>query len=96
MAALAYVLLPFSGLIAYFLGGTSRVRFHGLQAVILGVVWPVLLYACSAVAAVATQVVFVAGACVWLLFVVGAAAGKDPRLPLIGRACARAVELDPN
>lgn len=94
VAALAYLLLPLSGTAAFFLGVSSRVRFHGLQAVVLGVGWPLLMYGCSAVSPTATQVVFVAGACVWLAFMIAAAAGKDPSLPWIGRACARAVELD--
>lgn len=94
MAALAYVLLPFSGMIAFFLGGTPRTRFHGIQAVILGVTWPLLLYAASVLSAVATQVTFLLGGIVWIVFLVVAAFGKDPRLPIVGDACARAVRLE--
>ena len=95
MPALAYVLLPVSGLIAYLLGPDARVRFHGLQAIALGLAWPLGLYAASAVSATATQIVFVVGAAAWLVLLVGAAVGRDPRLPLAGRRLERAAEADP-
>jgi uncharacterized membrane protein len=94
MAALAYLLLPISGMLAYFSWGGPRVRFHGAQAVALGLVWSIFLFACSAVSVVATQVVFLLGAIVWLGLIVTTAFGRDIKLPLIGRACARAVGLE--
>ncbi len=95
MAALAYAILPVSGLVAYLLGSNRRIRFHGLQAIVLGLVWGAALYAASAVAATATQVVFAAGAAVWLLFVFLTAIGRDPRLPLAGRPLEEIAEADP-
>jgi uncharacterized membrane protein len=81
-------------MVAFFAGSDARTRFHGLQAVVLGVVWPVVLYACSALSAVLTQVGFLVGAVVWLLFIISTAAGKDPKLPIVGGLCARLVELE--
>ena len=81
MAGFAYLLLPVTGLIAYFGGGNARARFHGLQAIALGLVWPVLLYAGSFLAAAVTQVVFGVGVLVWLLFLIGALIGRDPKIP---------------
>ena len=40
MPGLAYVLLPLSGMLAYFNGTSVRMRFHGLQAIALGALWP--------------------------------------------------------
>jgi hypothetical protein len=80
MAALAYVLLPVSGLIAFFWGG-DRGRLHGFQAIVLGVVWPLLLMGGSLISPGFTQVVFIAGAAVWLALIVTTAFGRDPRLP---------------
>lgn len=85
MAALAYVVLPVTGLIAYLAGSDSRTRFHGLQAITIGLAWPVALYAASIGPPVAVQVTFVVGALVWFLFLVTTLAGRDPRLPAIGR-----------
>lgn len=95
MAALAYVLLPLSGLVAYSMGTSSRVRFHGLQAIVLGLAWPLLLYAASALAPIATQIVFALGGLLWLWLVVASALGRDPALPLVGRPLARATGVDP-
>ena len=69
-------------------------RFHGAQAVALGLVWSISLFACSAVSVVATQVVFLVGAVAWLGLIVTTAFGRDLKLPVIGRACARAVGLE--
>lgn len=95
MSGLAYVALPVSGLIAYLLGSDERKRFHGLQAIALGLLWPLALYAASAASPQATRIVFLAGAAVWLLFTVLAAAGRDPRLPFLGRFLRRVAAGDP-
>jgi uncharacterized membrane protein len=92
VAAFAYVLLPLSGMLAYFLGSTARVRFHGLQAIILGVAWPLALYGSSRLSAGATQLAFVVGVAVWLAFLLLTLIGKEPRLPGLGRWLARASE----
>ena len=84
MATLAYVGLPLTGLIAYLTGRDRRSRWHGLQAITIGLVWPVALYAASIGPAVAVQVTFVIGALVWLVFLVATMIGRDPRLPGIG------------
>lgn len=91
MAALAYVLLPISGMMAFFSQGSARVRFHGAQAVAFGLVWPLVLYGCSTLSSTATQIAFALGAIVWLMLIATAAAGRDLRLPLLGPLCARAV-----
>lgn len=95
MAALAYVVLPVSGLVAYLLGSDQRVRFHGLQAIALGLLWPAALFVASGLSASATQIVFVAGAATWLSFVLLTAAGRDPRLPLAGARLQGLAEADP-
>lgn len=95
MAALAYLFLPVSGLAAYLLSNTARVRIHGLQAITVGAAWPAAIYAASAVSAVATRIVFVAGALTWIALLVATALGKDPRLPLIGRHLERAAAEPP-
>ncbi len=85
MAALAYVVLPVTGLIAFLAGRDTRTRFHGLQAITIGLAWPVALYASSVGPPVAVQVTFVVGALVWFLFLLTALVGKDLRLPGVGR-----------
>lgn len=95
IAGLSYLLLPVSGLFAYLRGRAARTRFHGLQAIALGTLWPVAMLAASKVSATATQIVFAIGALVWLGFMVLAFFGRDPRLPGIGRALKRAAEPDP-
>ena len=94
MAAAAYLLLPLTGMTAYFLGRTARVRFQGMQAVLLGLAWSVLLFASSALTPVVTQAAFVLGGLLWIFQIVSAAIGRDVRLPVVGAYCARAVELD--
>lgn len=79
---------------AYFLGGSPRARFHGLQAVVLGLVWPLVLFGCSAVAPLATQAAFILGGILWLFLIVTTATGRNPRLPLVGTRCAHAVDLN--
>jgi uncharacterized membrane protein len=95
MAALAYVLLPVSGLIAYALGTSPRTRRHGLQAIVFGAVWPAALYAGSWISEWATRVVFVVGALIWVVLMILAAAGRDPRLPGLGVLLERAAALPP-
>jgi uncharacterized membrane protein len=85
VAGLAYLLPPLSGLVAYLMAGTGRIRWHGLQSVVLGVVWPAALYAGSATSPGVTQAAAVGGLGVWLFFLVGAAAGRNPRWPVAGR-----------
>ena len=84
MAALAYLLLPVTGLIAFLTGRNGRVRAHGLQAIVIGLLWPVALYAAALGPPVAVQAVFAVGLLVWLAFLVATALGRDPRLPIVG------------
>ena len=93
MAALAYLAPPVSGAVAYFFGSQPRVRFHGLQSVAIGAVWPILLYAASLLSARVTQATFVLGLLVWIGAFVVAAIGRDLPLPVVGRALARATGL---
>jgi hypothetical protein len=95
VAALAYVLLPVSGLYAYLKGSSARVRFHGLQAIAIGVTWPAALYGCTYLTPGATQLCALAGAAVWLGFLAATAFGLDPRLPLAGKQLQRAAREDP-
>ena len=95
MAALAYILLPVSGVIAYFMGRTARMRLHGLQAVVLGAMWPAALYAGSAVSARVTQITWALGALVWLVLMGAAAFGRDLRLPLVGPTLQRVAAASP-
>ena len=81
MAAFAYLFLPVSGLLAYLTGREPRVRFHGLQAIVLGLLWPVALYAASIGPSVIVQIVFVVGALAWAGFLIATFIGRDPRLP---------------
>ena len=89
MPAFAYLLLPLSGTIAYLKGRTARVRFHGLQAVVIGVVWPAALYVATLVSPGPTQVVYAIGALVWIGFLLATLMGRDPRLPLVGAGLER-------
>ena len=84
MAALAYLVLPVTGLLAFFSGSTKRVRWHGLQAIVLGALWPALLYLAAAVKESLVLPVAIGGAVIWLLFLAGAALGRDPSLPWLG------------
>ena len=95
MAAFAYVLLPVSGLFAYLGGRDARTRFHGLQAIALGLLWPVALYLGAAVSRSVTAAVAALGALVWLVLFLGAAIGRDPRIPLLGRFLKRAAATAP-
>jgi uncharacterized membrane protein len=95
MAALAYVLLPVTGLLAYLKGSHERVRWHGLQAIALGVVWPAALYVGAWISPGVTQAVFVVGAVIWLGLIAATALNKDVPLPLIGRWLRRAASVAP-
>lgn len=85
MAALAYLVLPVTGLVAYFSGRSPRVRWHGLQAIVIGALWPALLYLAAAANESLVLPVAAGGAVVWLLFLAGAAIGRDPSLPWLGQ-----------
>ena len=84
MASFAYVLLPVTGLVAYLTGTDARTRFHGLQAIAIGLGWPLLLYAAALGPALVVQIVFAVGLLVWLGFLIGTVARRDPRLPGLG------------
>jgi uncharacterized membrane protein len=94
-AGLAYLLLPVTGLIALFKGRSARTRFHGLQAIALGALWPLALLGASAISAGASKAVFALGALVWIGFMVLAGVGANPSLPLLGAPLRRAAEPDP-
>ena len=96
MAGVAYLFLPVSGLIAYFNGTTARTRFHGLQAILVGCLWPLSLILCSKVSPGATQAAFVVGAALWLALMIPTFFGFDPRLPGLGRLLRNAAEDDPS
>jgi uncharacterized membrane protein len=95
MAALAYVLLPVSGLFAYLKGSSQRVRFHGLQAVAFGLLWPLALYACTYAGPGVTQAGWAAGALIWVALILATAFGANPRVPGLGGALWRAGAHDP-
>ena len=95
MAGVAYLLLPITGAIAYFTGADARTRFHGLQAILLGVAWPLALILCSKITPGATQIAAAAGGLVWLTFTALAALGLDPAIPFIARPLRRMAEDDP-
>jgi uncharacterized membrane protein len=95
MAGTAYLLLPITGLLAYSTGRDERVRFHGLQAVTIGLVWPLAMIACSKITPGATQIAFALGAIVWLAFLVFTALGSNPKIPFVGRLLQRAAADDP-
>lgn len=88
-AGLAYLVLPVTGLIAYLMGAESRTRFHGLQAIALGLLWPVALYVAVLGPPVVVQVTFLAGVLVWLAFLFATLAGRNPRIPGTYRAFER-------
>ena len=95
MAALAYLLLPVSGLAAYLKGNSGRIRFHGLQAIALGLAWPAALYGCTFLTPGATQLCALVGAVVWLGFLAATALGMNPRFPFVGKALERAARANP-
>jgi uncharacterized membrane protein len=81
MAALAYLFPPLSGLLAYSLGRDQRARFHGLQAVVFGFLWPAAIYIASQVGPRGSRIAFALGALIWVAFFGMTALGRDPRLP---------------
>lgn len=93
MAAFAYLLLPVTGLVAYLTGRDQRTRTHGLQALAIGLLWPVCLYVAALGPAVAAQVVFVTFTLVWLAFLLLTLVGRDPRLPIVGTTLAALAEV---
>ena len=95
MAALAYVLLPLSGLVAYAVGTSPRVRLHGLQAIALGAAWPAALFVASWISQWATRVVFAVGALTWIVLIGLTAAGRDPGLPGLKGLLRRAAAVPP-
>lgn len=94
MAALSYLLLPISGLVALALGSDSRTRFHGLQAIVFGLVWALGLSVGAAASPGVTKIVFVLGLVGWLVLLAATAAGKDPELPGIGSILREAAKDD--
>ncbi len=84
MTGLVYLFPPLTGLIAYFTSGNARTRWHGLQSVVLGFLWPAGLYAGALISATATQVAGALGASAWLTFVIGTGIGRDLSIPYLG------------
>ena len=66
MAALAYLFPPLSGLLVYSMGRDPRARFHGLQAVVFGFLWPAAIYAGSLAGPTGTRIVFAVGGLIWI------------------------------
>ncbi len=91
MAGLAYLLLPITGLVAYLRGRDARTRFHGAQAIALGLLWPLCLYAAALGPPLAVQVVFGAGLLIWVVFLIATALGRDPTIPGAARYLRLAV-----
>jgi uncharacterized membrane protein len=81
MAALAYLLPPLSGIIAFLVSSSERTRWHGLQSIELGAVWPLALYVGALFSPGVTQAIFLAGCATWLFMLGATLAGRDPRLP---------------
>ena len=78
-----------------YLFGDARARFHGLQAILFGLVWPLGLYAAAAVSAVVTRAVFAAGGLIWLAAIVATSVGRDPAVPGLRAWLSRLAEGDP-
>jgi uncharacterized membrane protein len=95
MTALAYIFPPISGLIAYLRGTSGRTRFHGLQAVLLGLLWPLSLLAGSLISPGVTQAAFAVMAVLWLVALFGTAIGRNPSLPGIRGVIANAAASSP-
>ena len=85
MAALAYLLLPMTGLLVYVTTRDRRTRWHALQAVVLGIAFPVALYLASLGPPALVQGVFVVGTVTWIGFFVATLIGRDPKIPGLGR-----------
>ena len=95
MATFAYVFPPLSGLIAYFAGSDERARLHGLQAILLGILWPASLWVLSWVSVAATQIAFLLWVLVWLLLLIASAFGRDLTVPGVGKRLRGFAEPDP-
>ncbi|MDQ3645799.1 MAG: hypothetical protein M3345_02555 [Actinomycetota bacterium] len=95
MPAFAYLLPPLSGLVAYVMGRSRLMRFHGLQSVLFGSVWPTILYACAWITPGATQVAFLLGAITWVALAVAAARGRDAGLPVVSPVLRDLAATDP-
>ena len=91
MAALAYLLPPLSGLVAYLVAADARVRFHGLQSIVFGSAWVVLVYLSALFSPALTRVAFGLGGFGWLTFLLSTAAGLDVGLPGIAPRLRAAV-----
>jgi uncharacterized membrane protein len=91
VATFAYLFLPVSGLIVYLGGSSARARFHGLQAIVIGLVWPIALYGGALISPGVTQVVFIVGVLAWLGFSIATLAGLNPRIPYLGRVLERSA-----
>ena len=92
MAALAYLFPPLSGLLVYLSTRNPRARFHGLQSVAFGALWPAAIYLASLGGPIGTRVAAGVGALIWIALLVLAAFGRDPRLPGGSRLRAWAAE----
>ncbi len=95
MTGFAYLFPPLTGLIAFFAGAKERTRWHGLQSVVLGSIWPAGLYAGAFVSPVATQLAGVLGAAAWLTLGFATAIGRDPSIPLVGPILRSWAQADP-
>ena len=85
VAAAAYILLPISGLIALAFARTPRVRAHGAQAIAFGLLWSLALFGASAIGSTVTQLVFAAGAVLYLVLIGATLAGRDLLLGFFAR-----------
>ena len=94
MAALAYLLPPLSGLIAYLFAADARVRFHGLQAIVFGAAWPALVYIGAILSPLFTRAAFGFGALVWIALLVATALGSDIGLPGLAARLRHAVSYE--
>jgi uncharacterized membrane protein len=96
MAWLAYLLPPITGLPAYLKGRDPRTRFHGLQSIVYGFLWPAALFGATYISAAATQIVFGLGGLLWLALLVTTMLGRDLKLPFIADLLTRAAAEAPN
>ena len=96
MSALAYLVPPVTGLIAYLKGRSARMRLHGLQSVGLGVLWPAALYVGSWISPLATRIAFGFCALLWIALIVSTAVGFDVVLPGTKRSLIRAAATPPS
>lgn len=96
MAWIAYLLLPVTGLLAYLKGRDARTRFHGLQAVVYGFLWPAVLFGATYISAAVTQILFGLGGLLWLALLVTTMLGRDLKLPFISGFLSRAAAEAPD